>query len=199
MNQLTVDPIRLELGFDLVPLAKQNLGGTLVERIGRLREEILLKIGILIPPIRLRDNFVIQGHEFVVFIKGIKASQSGMDRATNSTISTAGVPDESKFIIEHLRELFLTHAPELMDFEQMNYLLEQHAIEYPHLFLEFNRIFSERSSLLSILRILLREKQSIRNFPAILETLLEIGPKKPVEKMVDLVRTRLECQSIDLN
>lgn len=151
MSQLTVDPIRLELGFDLVPLAKQNLGGTLVERIGRLREEILLRLGIKLPPIRICDNFEIEGNQFAIFIKGIKISEITIDSSDQPLFPASQFEIATKLIIRHLRELFLKYPVESMDYEQLN-LLGQHGATYPNLIVEFNGKLLQKLSLLRILK-----------------------------------------------
>lgn len=191
MSQLTVDPIRLELGFDLVRLAKQDLGGTLVERIGRLREEILLRIGIKLPPIRLLDNFDIEGNQCALFIKGIKISRVSIDRPTNSAIPTSDASNPAKLIVEHLWEIFMMNASDLVDYDQINSLLGQTAVTYPALIAEFDRLFPRKSSLLKMMKSLLRTGGSIRNLPMILETLIEAGNDLTSSEIINLIQVRM--------
>lgn len=189
-SPLTVDPIKLELGFDLVPLVRPDLGGTLVERIGHLREEIRINIGIVLPPIRLCDSFEIEGNQCAIFIKGVKISQVSIDCVTNSLRLTSEVSNITRIIIHHLRETFLEHASELMDYDQINLLLEQNSVTFPHLISEWNRIFPNKSSLLRTLKYLLKEGLSIRKLPIILELLIEDGRERPADETMHLIRSR---------
>jgi len=189
---MTPEPILLELGFDLVPLAKQDLGGTLVERIARLREEIARKIGIMLPLIRIRDNFEIEGGQFIVFIKGMKVSKFQIDLVTDSSNPAR---DSTQSVIRYLRELILKYASDLMDYDQINILLEQNSVTYPALIAEFDRMFYRKSSLLKILKNLLRAGGSISNLPMILETVIEAENKLTSGEIVNLIQARMAIRA----
>ena len=55
-DYLKVDPLELEIGYGLIPIVDQEQGGDLLNRISQLRKQCALEVGILIPPIRIRDN-----------------------------------------------------------------------------------------------------------------------------------------------
>lgn len=63
---LQVDPIELEFGYELIPLAS----GELLDRIVMIRRQIALELGIVVPMIRLRDNIQLKPDEYVIKIKG---------------------------------------------------------------------------------------------------------------------------------
>src|SRR5579859_208291 len=53
---LNVDALQIELGYGLVGLADVRKGGDLLERVTGVRKNFAQDMGMLIPPIRLRDN-----------------------------------------------------------------------------------------------------------------------------------------------
>ena len=55
-DYLMVEPLEINLGQDLIPLADPLCGGDLLNRINRLRNEVAAEIGILLPKIRVRDS-----------------------------------------------------------------------------------------------------------------------------------------------
>lgn len=69
---LQVDPIELEFGYGIIPLADPNQGGDLFDRLIMIRREIALELGVVIPMIRLRDFLQLDANEYIVKIKGSK-------------------------------------------------------------------------------------------------------------------------------
>lgn len=67
---LQVDPIELEIGYGLISLVDENEGGNLFEKISSTRKFIALEYGLLIPPVRVRDNLQLEPNEYVIKIKG---------------------------------------------------------------------------------------------------------------------------------
>jgi len=71
---LTVDAMRLEVGYALVRLVEPSLGGAILERIAELRRRVAGELGVLIPPIRIRDNLRMEAHGYVIYIRGARAA-----------------------------------------------------------------------------------------------------------------------------
>ncbi len=69
-TQLAVDALELQIGFGLVRLVDRTRGGDLLERIASLRRQIAAELGLVVPPIRIRDNAVLQPNEYVVLLRG---------------------------------------------------------------------------------------------------------------------------------
>lgn len=67
---LQVDPLELEIGYSLINLVDENQKGDLLERITSLRKQIAMEIGILVPPIRIRDNISLVPNQYIVKIRG---------------------------------------------------------------------------------------------------------------------------------
>lgn len=71
---LQVDPIELEFGYGIIPLADVNQGGDLLDRVVMIRRQIALELGCVVPIIRLRDNIQLNPNQYVIKIKGIPVS-----------------------------------------------------------------------------------------------------------------------------
>jgi flagellar biosynthesis protein FlhA len=71
-SYLQVDQMELEIGYGLISLVDVNQGGDLLERITMLRRQCATEIGIIVPPIRIRDNIQLKANQYVCKIKGIE-------------------------------------------------------------------------------------------------------------------------------
>ncbi|MBR1930408.1 MAG: flagellar biosynthesis protein FlhA [Lachnospiraceae bacterium] len=72
---LQVDPIELEFGYGIIPLADVNQGGDLLDRVVMIRRQIALELGTVVPIIRLRDNIQLNPNQYIIKIKGIRVSE----------------------------------------------------------------------------------------------------------------------------
>jgi len=69
-DYLAIDPLELEIGYGLIPLIDKEQEGDLIERIGLIRKQQALDMGIVIPPIRIRDNLQLKPNDYVLKIRG---------------------------------------------------------------------------------------------------------------------------------
>lgn len=74
VNLLQVDPIELEFGYGIIPLADVNQGGDLLDRVVMIRRQLALELGMIVPIIRLRDNIQLSPNEYVIKIKGVEVA-----------------------------------------------------------------------------------------------------------------------------
>ncbi|MCR4962087.1 MAG: flagellar biosynthesis protein FlhA [Lachnospiraceae bacterium] len=72
---LSVDPIELEFGYGIIPLANVAQGGDLLDRVVMIRRQIALELGTVVPIIRLRDNIQLNPNQYIIKIKGIQVSE----------------------------------------------------------------------------------------------------------------------------
>jgi len=72
---IEVDPVELEIGYGLVHLFDAKEGGTLLERITQMRINLAREKGLVVPPIRVRDNLRLRPNEYVVKIRGIEVAK----------------------------------------------------------------------------------------------------------------------------
>ena len=75
VSLLNVDPIELEFGYGIIPLADVNQGGDLLDRVVMIRRQIALELGAVVPIIRLRDNIQLNPNQYIIKIKGIQVSE----------------------------------------------------------------------------------------------------------------------------
>ncbi len=117
-DYLQVDPLEVEIGYGLISLVDESQGGDLFSRITNLRKQLAMDLGIVIPPVRVRDNLQLEANQYVVKIRGnVVASDKlmmGRYLAMSSTRSTTqlegvdvkepafGLP--AKWIADHERQ-----------------------------------------------------------------------------------------------
>jgi len=96
---LTLDTLQIELGFGLVVLADTKKGGDLLERVTGVRRNFASEMGVLIPPIKLRDNLQLGTNEYRFVLKGNPIAQGQLMpqhwlamNATNSKTVLKGTP-----------------------------------------------------------------------------------------------------------
>lgn len=98
-NLLSLDPLQIELGYGLVSLADKRKGGDLLDRVTGVRRTFAQEIGVIVPPIRLRDNLQLGPNEYRFLLKGQPIAQGQLlpghwlaMNATNSKQTLKGVP-----------------------------------------------------------------------------------------------------------
>ena len=96
---LTLDTLQIELGYALVTLADTKKGGDLLDRVTGVRRNFAQEMGVLVPPIRLRDNLQLGTNEYRFLIKGNAVAQGQLMpghwlamNATNSKTTLKGIP-----------------------------------------------------------------------------------------------------------
>jgi len=69
-DQLAPDPMGLEVGYGLVGLVDRKQGGDLLDRITNMRRQVAQEMGLIVPPIRIRDDVQLPANRYRVKIKG---------------------------------------------------------------------------------------------------------------------------------
>ncbi len=67
---ISVEPIEVEIGYGLIPLADESSGGDLLQRIVSVRRQCAIEMGIVVHPIRIRDNLQLNPNQYCIKIKG---------------------------------------------------------------------------------------------------------------------------------
>jgi flagellar biosynthesis protein FlhA len=75
VSLLQVDPIELEFGYAVIPLADKNQGGDLLDRVVMIRRQLAIELGVIVPIIRLRDNIQLGPNQYVIKIKGVEVAR----------------------------------------------------------------------------------------------------------------------------
>lgn len=79
---IRVDPLGLELSADLVDLVDSRSGGDLLDRVKALRRKIAGELGIVIPPVRTRDNLELGAHTYAITLFGVEVARGEAPRGT---------------------------------------------------------------------------------------------------------------------
>jgi len=69
------DAFEIELGYGLIPMVDENQGGNLLHRITTIRKSIAIEMGVLVPPIRIRDNIQLNANDYVFKIYGVEIAR----------------------------------------------------------------------------------------------------------------------------
>ena len=94
MRLLTVDPMEAEIGYAIIPLVDPAQGGDMLERIGTIRKQMAVELGVVVPPIRIRDNIQIKPTEYVLRVKGAEAGRGELLPDHYLAMNTGGVEEE---------------------------------------------------------------------------------------------------------
>jgi flagellar biosynthesis protein FlhA len=70
LKLVDVDPVEVELGLGLLRLAEGPGGGELMARIGLVRRQLALELGVVLPLVRVRDNLQLPPNAYVVKLRG---------------------------------------------------------------------------------------------------------------------------------
>ncbi|MBW1715880.1 MAG: flagellar biosynthesis protein FlhA, partial [Deltaproteobacteria bacterium] len=71
---LLVDPLELEVGYGLIPLVDREQGGEFLDRVRSIRRQFAVEMGLVIPPIHIRDNLQLDSAEYQILLKGVKVA-----------------------------------------------------------------------------------------------------------------------------
>ncbi len=72
---LLVDELELEIGYGLIPVVDAAQGGDLLDRISSLRRQLATEMGVVVPPVRIRDNVELDANAYVVKLRGNAVAQ----------------------------------------------------------------------------------------------------------------------------
>jgi len=72
ISLIQVDPLEVEIGYSLIPLVDPEQGGTLLDRITNIRRRSALEMGLIVPPVRIRDNMELESNSYSILIKGVE-------------------------------------------------------------------------------------------------------------------------------
>ncbi len=67
---LLVDPLELEVGYALISLVDPQQGGDLLDRVKTIRQQLASELGVLVPPVRIRDNVALEANRYVIKLRG---------------------------------------------------------------------------------------------------------------------------------
>jgi flagellar biosynthesis protein FlhA len=72
---LSIDAMELDVGYALIKLVDRRQGGDLLDRIAQVRRQQAGELGIIVPPIRIRDNIQLEPNRYVIKLRGIEVAR----------------------------------------------------------------------------------------------------------------------------
>ncbi|HAS83247.1 MAG TPA: flagellar biosynthesis protein FlhA [Verrucomicrobia bacterium] len=70
-----VSAMDVEIGFGLVPLVDRGQGGTLLDRITAIRQQVAEELGIILPPVNVHDNARLRNNEYALRVRGLEVAR----------------------------------------------------------------------------------------------------------------------------
>jgi flagellar biosynthesis protein FlhA len=87
---MSVEFLALEVGFDLVPLVDRNRGGELIKRVAQIRKQIAQDLGVVVPPMRVRDNLQLGSSHYQLMLSGQRLGGGELNVRKLMAIAPAG-------------------------------------------------------------------------------------------------------------
>jgi len=225
---LTVDLLELEVGYGLINIVDADQNGDLLERISNIRKQFAMDLGIIVPPLRIRDNLELKPGDYQLLLKGVQIGSGSlmvghllaMDPG-NVSDPVSGVPtkepafgldatwitprqkeeatyagytvvDLSTVIATHLTELIRQNSAELLGRQELQSLIDSFKTTSPKVVEDLIPNLLPLGSVLKVMKNLLKEGVSIRDFRTILEALADMAPyQKDAVLLTEHVRTAL--------
>ena len=92
-DYLSIDILGVEIGYGLIPLVDESQGGDFLDRVTTLRRQIAQDIGIIVPPVRIRDNIRFGSNEYIILVRGNEIAK-GMLEPGKFLAMNPGVAEE---------------------------------------------------------------------------------------------------------
>jgi len=85
-----VDPLEVEIGYNLIPLASEEQGGDLLHRVAGVRRQCAQELGAYVRPIRIRDNLQLKPNSYVFKMRGAEAAEGALEPGRYLAMDPAG-------------------------------------------------------------------------------------------------------------
>jgi flagellar biosynthesis protein FlhA len=93
-KQLPRDVLTLEVGYELIPAVDASMGGTLLDRVGATRRQFAADLGVIIPPVRIRDNLQLEPSHYRFLLLGTPIAKGSLRAGRLLAMSTSGSDPE---------------------------------------------------------------------------------------------------------
>lgn len=88
---MSVDPIRLEVGYGLIDLVESGVDGGLLQRVQAIRRQIAREVGFVLPPLHIKDNLRLNVNEYRLLIRGAEVARSSARPNLHLAIESSAV------------------------------------------------------------------------------------------------------------
>ena len=82
------DRLAVEVGYGLIELVDESQQGTLLQRISAIREQIAAELGLIVPPVRIKDDMSLRPTSYAVKLRGATIAEGGLEPSRVMAIAT---------------------------------------------------------------------------------------------------------------
>jgi flagellar biosynthesis protein FlhA len=219
LDDLAVDPLELALSSDMITLV-DGIGADLLDRVRALRRKLALELGVVMPPVRTRDNFDLPASTYAIKLNGVEVARGkapagtvlanlpgtagsepvfglagkwiGTELRGQAELLGATVVDRSSVIITHLSEVVRNHASRLLGREEVAALTKSIRRTHPVVVEDLTPAMLSLGEIQRVLHALLEEGVPIRDLVRIFEA-LSLAAKSGTEpdRLVEAARLAL--------
>ncbi len=195
---LQVDPIELEFGYGIIPLADVNQGGDLLDRVVMIRRQIAIELGTVVPIIRLRDDIQLNPNQYIIIptfepsfhLPAIWITENQRERAESVGYT---VVDPPSIIATHLTEIIRQYLADLLTRQDVQNLVNNVRETNPSLVEELVPKLLGLGDIQKVLQNLLKEGISVRDLVTIFETLADhAASTRDTDILTEYVRQSLK-------
>lgn len=106
MPYVNVDAMEVEIGYSLIPLVDPDQGGTLLDRITNIRRISAINMGLIVPPIRIRDNMELEPDQYSILIRGVEIAGGGLEVGKLMAMDSGNVIEKIEGSAEMIEPVF---------------------------------------------------------------------------------------------
>jgi len=88
--------LTFEIGYRLIKLVDETQGGELIKRIKNLRKQLSKELGLIIPPVHIKDNLELKPNEYRILIKGVEVARYEVDPDKYLALDTGSIREKVK-------------------------------------------------------------------------------------------------------
>jgi flagellar biosynthesis protein FlhA len=198
---LRLDILEAEIGYGLIPIVDAASGGDLLDRIAVMRRQLAQEVGVVVPPVRIRDNVSLDPSTYVIKLRGVKIATGELMMNYMLAINPGGLNEEELGGIPGLEPAFglsarwiapvTRESAELKGFT----VVEPAAVMATHL---TEIIRSHAAEILSRQDVQALLDHLKRDYPVLVdEVLSKVGSAGPVQRVLqNLLRERLPIKDL---
>jgi len=86
--------LTFEIGYRLIKLVDESQGGELIKRIKNLRKQLSKELGLIVPPVHIKDNLELKPNEYRVLIKGVEVARYEVDPDKHLALDTGSIREK---------------------------------------------------------------------------------------------------------
>jgi len=198
---LRLDILEAEIGYGLIPIVDAASGGDLLDRIAVMRRQLAQEVGVVVPPVRIRDNVSLDPSTYVIKLRGVKIATGELMMNYMLAINPGGLNEEELGGIPGLEPAFGLSARWIAPVTRESAELKGFTVVEPAAVIATHLTEIIRSHAAEILSR--QDVQSLldhlkRDYPVLVdEVLSKVGSAGPVQRVLqNLLRERLPIKDL---